>query len=326
VDPAVLPTGQLPVTLTLVAPAASSPYGSQQEFTAITTHAGLALSGLPVIFTLGGQGRMALTDGNGRATVNFFLASVPDDYTLDVVFTGTDEYAPAASSSSFKIQPGPTTIVLNPEVQIIPPGANAKFIATLKSSGLPLAGKSVALTLDSGGIRQYTSVAVTDYAGQARWEVPAQLPGSYAVKTWFGLPVSVDLELSSPFYVGSFDTGSLINQIVFNGFFSPVANPPIVNKVTAGSAVPIKFSLGGDIGLNIFAAGYPKLVKATCQVLKTNYIKNSGAAASSLSYDRATGIYTYNWKTDKKLAGSCGALVLKFVDGSEKTLLFQFSR
>jgi hypothetical protein len=216
--------------------------------------------------------------------------------------------------------------VLNPEVQIIPPGANAKFIATLTSSGLPLAGKSVALTLDSGGIRQYTSVAVTDYAGQARWEVPAQLPGSYAVKTWFGLPVSVDLELSSPFYVGSFDTGSLINQIVFNGFFSPVANPPIVNKVTAGSAVPIKFSLGGDIGLNIFAAGYPKLVKATCQVLKTNYIKNSGASASSLSYDQATGIYTYIWKTDKKLAGSCGALVLKFVDGSEKTLLFQFSR
>ncbi len=37
-------------------------------------------------------------------------------------------------------------------------------------AGLPLAGKSVALTAEAGGVTLYTSVAVTDYAGRARWQ------------------------------------------------------------------------------------------------------------------------------------------------------------
>src|SRR5438445_3582384 len=39
----------------------------------------------------------------------------------------------------------------------------------------------------------------------------------------------------------------------FSGFFAPVDNPPTFNRVKAGTAVPVKFSLGGDQGLNIFA-------------------------------------------------------------------------
>ena len=40
----------------------------------------------------------------------------------------------------------------------------------------------------------------------------------------------------------------------FTGFFSPVSNAPTLNSVNAGKAVPVKFSLSGDKGLNIFAA------------------------------------------------------------------------
>src|SRR6266545_1132510 len=43
----------------------------------------------------------------------------------------------------------------------------------------------------------------------------------------------------------------------FSGFFPPVDNPPAVNVVNAGRAIPVKFSLSGDKGLNIFAAGFP---------------------------------------------------------------------
>jgi len=43
----------------------------------------------------------------------------------------------------------------------------------------------------------------------------------------------------------------------FSGFFPPVDNPPVVNVVNAGRAIPVKFSLGGNKGLNIFAPGYP---------------------------------------------------------------------
>src|SRR5262249_27214781 len=43
----------------------------------------------------------------------------------------------------------------------------------------------------------------------------------------------------------------------FSGFFQPVDNLPTVNSVKAGSAIPVKFSLDGNQGLNIFAAGSP---------------------------------------------------------------------
>jgi uncharacterized repeat protein (TIGR01451 family) len=43
----------------------------------------------------------------------------------------------------------------------------------------------------------------------------------------------------------------------FTGFFAPIENPPTFNEMKAGQAAPIKFSLGGDQGLNIFAAGSP---------------------------------------------------------------------
>lgn len=43
----------------------------------------------------------------------------------------------------------------------------------------------------------------------------------------------------------------------FTGFYQPVDNQPTVNTMQAGRAVAVKFSLGGDQGLNIFAPGYP---------------------------------------------------------------------
>ena len=50
-----------------------------------------------------------------------------------------------------------------------------------------------------------------------------------------------------------------LHMVIFNwsGFFQPVDNLPTLNVVKAGSAVPVKFGLGGDKGLSIFAPGYP---------------------------------------------------------------------
>ncbi|HEX8031561.1 MAG TPA: PxKF domain-containing protein, partial [Vicinamibacterales bacterium] len=42
---------------------------------------------------------------------------------------------------------------------------------------------------------------------------------------------------------------------VFNGFLSPVSNQPVVNAVKAGQTVPIKFGLGGDLGLGVLLGG-----------------------------------------------------------------------
>lgn len=50
----------------------------------------------------------------------------------------------------------------------------------------------------------------------------------------------------------------------FAGFYSPVDNIPAVNTVKAGSSIPLKFALGGNRGLAIFAGGAPASVRIPC--------------------------------------------------------------
>ncbi|HVM70346.1 MAG TPA: MBG domain-containing protein [Anaerolineales bacterium] len=215
VDPAALPQGQQQVKLNLEAPAASGTYGSQQDFSAILTQGGSPLSGLPVTFTLGGLGQMAVTGSDGRAKVSFYLAARPDDYTLDANFAGNSTYASADANSGFTITPASSALVLGVKNQNVSTTAKPQFTATVTSSGLPLVGKSVALTLqDSGSVTQYSSVAVTDFNGQATWQLPAQNTGTYTVNAWFGMPVSTDLDLSTPYYTGSSDSTTLTVMVM----------------------------------------------------------------------------------------------------------------
>lgn len=112
----------------------------------------------------------------------------------------------------------------------------------------------------------------------------------------------------------------------FTGFFSPVDNLPTVNLVNAGRAIPVKFSLGGDQGLDIFETGYPKSQQITCDSsAPVDGIEQTvTAGGSSLSYDALLDQYTYVWKTDKAWAGTCRQLVLKLDDGSVHRANFKF--
>jgi hypothetical protein len=112
----------------------------------------------------------------------------------------------------------------------------------------------------------------------------------------------------------------------FTGFYQPVDNAPTVNVVKAGQAVPIKFSLTGDQGLAIFADGYPKIDFTACTVGSTDTIETTTTGNSSLSYSPISDQYTYIWKTSKAWAGTCGALELKFIDGTSQTAAFQFAK
>ncbi|MCE7985031.1 MAG: hypothetical protein DYG89_27980 [Caldilinea sp. CFX5] len=118
-------------------------------------------------------------------------------------------------------------------------------------------------------------------------------------------------------------------RYTWTGFFQPVDNLPTVNTVNAGQGIPVKFSLGGDFGLNIFINGYPKVQTVSCgggSSGSTSPIDETVTAGSStLQYDATTQSYTYVWKTDKAWAGSCRQLIVKLIDGSEHSALFQFN-
>ena len=96
----------------------------------------------------------------------------------------------------------------------------------------------------------------------------------------------------------------------------------------AGSAVPLKFSLGGDKGLNIFAAGYPKSQQISCDASEPvdGIEETITAGSSSLQYDPLTGQYIYVWKTDKAWAGTCRVLTVKLADGTAQDAMFKFTK
>ncbi len=112
----------------------------------------------------------------------------------------------------------------------------------------------------------------------------------------------------------------------FFGFFQPVDNAPTINQVTAGRAIPVKFSLSGYQGMNIFAPGYPTSQSVNCAtgVTVDDIETTVTAGSSSLNYDATSGQYNYVWKTEKSWAGTCRQLNVKLADGSVRTALFKF--
>jgi len=137
----------------------------------------------------------------------------------------------------------------------------------------------------------------------------------------------------------SFTTGTAVSSVgilcpvilppySFNGFSRPVENPPTLNVAKAGSAIPIKFSLNGDQGLDIFASGYPKSQGIACDSSAPlgDVTETDTAGSSALTYDASSDQYKYVWKTDSAWSGTCRQLILRLTDGTEHIANFKFSK
>ena len=114
-------------------------------------------------------------------------------------------------------------------------------------------------------------------------------------------------------------TASYAVHYIFTGFMLPIANLPTVNTVKAGQTVPVKFSLGGDHGLDVLQGGTATSVMIGCATgaavdLTELAVINPGA--SQFIYDPITTQYQFNWKTDKSWGGSCRRLLVRFDDGT----------
>jgi hypothetical protein len=153
-----------------------------------------------------------------------------------------------------------------------------------------------------------------------------------------GQPIDTTTFGIHTFVVTAYDTngnviGSLQREYVvqysFKGFFSPVDNEPVFNVAKAGSAIPVKFSLTGNQGLNIFFdSTYPKSQMIACDAsAPADGIESTvTAGSSSLTYDATSDQYSYVWKTDSGWAGTCRALILKMKDGTMHRADFKFTK
>jgi hypothetical protein len=113
---------------------------------------------------------------------------------------------------------------------------------------------------------------------------------------------------------------------LWTGFFQPVDNTNL-NVTKAGSAIPVKFNLGGNQGLAIFAANYPSSSQVNCEAINEDQDtieETVNAGGSSLTYDNTASQYIYVWKTDKTWTGKCRRLDVKLNDGTTHSAYFKF--
>ena len=165
-----------------------------------------------------------------------------------------------------------------------------------------------------------------DLDGNGTFETPGQTATVIAPPT--PTVITITVKATDPLGLSATDTATVQGLFNFSGFFSPVDNLPTANVVRAGQAIPVKFSLDGDQGLAIFAAGYPKVsdpVSCTSSV-GDPVEETSSAGGRDLQYDPTTDQYTYVWKTQRAWAGSCRILTIKLTDGTTHEALFEFTR
>jgi hypothetical protein len=114
----------------------------------------------------------------------------------------------------------------------------------------------------------------------------------------------------------SFATATYSVRYPIDGFYSPLVAEPGVASFRAGDTVPVKFSLGGDRGLEVVSSAAWRPCGVT-----TN---DSSRALGSLSYNPGPGRYTYMWQSDKSWAGSCREFLLVLRDGTTHAAFVSF--
>jgi hypothetical protein len=232
-------------------------------------------------------------------------------------------FKPAAQDALYEVNVYRTSdhdpVVVGLNAINFPPSANAGGPYTVQEGGN--------VTLNATGVDPEGD-AVTfewDLDNNGSFETSGQSVNFSAASLVAPAVVTVKVKVTDAY--GNFTVAETTVAVLYNfvGFFQPVDNLPTVNTVKAGQAIPVKFSLSGNHGLNLFAAGYPKIEFTSCTASTVDEIESTVTAGnSSLSYDAGADRYNYVWKTNKAWAGKCGTLIVKFNDGTTRTALFKF--
>jgi hypothetical protein len=327
--PGPLDPGEDPPTPTSLAfvsgPPASVAYRQSFQVTvALSSTAGCSVGGKVLNVGLGGAGLPATTNASGQATIALSASLSPGTYPVTASFGGNADCGASDISRNIVVVKQATAMSL---ALVGPPGPTTPLVATLRtttSPPVPLHLRTVFVVLQGPSTVVYRGT--TDPLG--RVFVPQSLisalpTGNYTARALFNggtLPGGVVIPPDDLDY-GSSSASLNLDRYPFNGFIGH-ASPPAFSSAKAGSAVPIKFSLGTNLGLGVFASGFPKVGPINCTTGAPTGALTT-ATNTGFRYDARNRHYTYDWKTEKSWTG-CRQLVVRFADGTERTLRFRF--
>jgi hypothetical protein len=135
---------------------------------------------------------------------------------------------------------------------------------------------------------------------------------------------TIGVQVTDPSGLTATDT-AVVNVVWnFSGFFPPIDNPPELNVVKAGRVVAVQFSLGGDQGLAILAAGSPVSVPVNCTSREPIGAEEPTVTpGGGITYMASTDTYLYEWKTSKGWT-DCRRLIVTLADGTRHHAAFRF--
>ena len=114
----------------------------------------------------------------------------------------------------------------------------------------------------------------------------------------------------------------------FIGFSQPIDNAPVVNRLKAGQAIPVKWRLLTNTGAPITNLSGATITVTTldCALGTTIDQLEEVVAGSSGLLNQGNGNYQLNWQSPKSYAGSCKTLHLNVHDGVTHDARFQFTK
>ena len=235
------------------------------------------------------------------------VAPAQEDGTVHVtVTTAAGTSSPTSADQYTYDEPAPAITAISPRSGVIAGGTTVTITGT---------------DFDGATAVSFGGTAATSFTVNSDTSITATAPPAAGIGT-------VDITVTTAAGTSALVPADQYSYIYpFSGFFAPVANPPTVNMVHAGQAIPIQFSLGGNFGFDILAAGSPSVQQVSCATgtpvntsTETDTSGNSG-----LQYNTTTGTYTYVWKTDKASAGTCQVFTLSLNDGTSYTANFEYA-
>lgn len=222
--------------------------------------------------------------------------------SYDVVASLTNtNYVATNATGTLVITRAPQTITFAPVTNHLIDDAPFVVSATGGGSGNPVTISSTTPSVCTTFQRTITIAAVGTCTVQADQVGSANYQGAAPVQQSFGV------------------------IFPFMGFLAPVANPPVLNVVKAGSSVPMKFSLNASRGLSILQAGSPSSAAVACSSSTPlePLTATTTPGRSTLEYDPAADQYTYVWATNKSWTG-CRDFVVTLSDGTTRRVRFSF--
>jgi arabinogalactan endo-1,4-beta-galactosidase len=267
-------------------------------------------------------------DGNFYVVVNKATGKV-----LATSGTGPDAHIeqqdPAAPSNGNWIEPANSRQLWRIVAARITQATNVTTTALTSSDNPSLIDASVTFTATIAGGSPLADSTVTFTDGSTVLGdvklAAGQTTASLAVSTLSVGSHSITAEFSGDAVnIGS--SGQVVQQVLwpFTGFLAPIGDLPTLNAVNAGRTVPVQFSLGGDRGLAILAAGSPTSRAIDCTTRAPLDDPQPTGTAGHSKLDFENGQYSYSWKTDKGWAGTCRELQVELVDGSSHLADFRF--